>query len=107
MLAKKNRANTETVDNLFKSGKFIHSSLLTFKYILKSGSTTRISVLVPKSIAKKAVERNILRRRGYQALKKHLTEFPIGVAGVLVFKKPVGSVIEVENEIKTILTKIH
>ncbi|MBP6060406.1 MAG: ribonuclease P protein component [Candidatus Pacebacteria bacterium] len=108
MLAKKNRVDTKIVEKVFKAGKFTNSTFLTLKYLPDFGSkTTRISVLAPKSVAKLAVDRNKLRRRGYQALKKHLALFPVGLVGVLVFKKSIDSVLEVENEIKIILNKIN
>jgi ribonuclease P protein component len=108
MLAKKNRADTNTVTQVFRGGKSVNSAFLTFKYILNSKfQYRRISVIAPKSIAKKAVGRNTLRRRGYQALKKYLDLFPAGVVGAIVLKKPLGSVPEFENEIQTILNKIN
>lgn len=108
MLAKKNRADTKIVEQVLKTGKFINSQFLTFKYKLNSAhSIPRISFVAPKSITKLAVNRNKLRRLGYQALKKHINTFPIGIEGVFVFKKPLSSIKDIENEIKNILSKIH
>jgi ribonuclease P protein component len=108
MLPKKNRADTSIVNMVFKDGKFINSPFLTFKYKLNEGSKAiRISFLAPKSIAKLAVKRNLLRRRGHQALKKYITDFPVGIVGVFVYKREIATVTLVENEIKSILNKIH
>ena len=108
MLPKKNRVDTKGVKRVFLAGKFINSPLVSFKYVLENNRLpSRISVVAPKTVAKRAVDRNSLRRRGYQALKKYLNKFPIGLVGVLVFKKPPGSVSEVEKEIENILTKIN
>ncbi len=108
MLAKKNRSNTKDVEKVFKVGKFINSPFLTFKYILNTkNSLPKISFIAPKSIAKKAVERNSLRRLGYQALKNHIKQFPAGIVGAFVFRKPTAKVTEIENEIQTILNKLH
>lgn len=108
MLAKKNRASTKEVHRVFKEGRFLNSPNLTFKYIrmLKS-SPTRISFIAPKSVAKLAVKRNELRRRGYAALSKHLSVFPAGLIGVFIFKKWEDDISIIENEIKNILTKIN
>lgn len=107
MLPKKNRADKKAIKKIFKEGKFINSPSLTFKFILNNNTTTRLSFIAPKSIAKLAVKRNLLRRRGYSALEKYLKDFPAGVMGVFIFKKPEENILTLENEIKTILSKIN
>lgn len=107
MLLKKNRADKKAIEKIFKEGKFVNSPNLTFKFILINKDERRISFIVPKNVAKLAVKRNFLRRRGYVVLKKHLSEFPLGLTGAFVFKKPINSILELENEIKTILAKIN
>ncbi|MES2315155.1 MAG: ribonuclease P protein component [Patescibacteria group bacterium] len=108
MLPKKNRANTKVVDEIFKRGRFVNSTNLSFKFLLNnSPSKPQISFIAPKSIAGSAVKRNSLRRRGYKALEKYLSRFPLGIQGTLVFKTPQSNISEIENEIKTILNKIN
>ena len=108
MLPKKNRADKKAVAEVFKEGKFLNSGNLTFKFVPNSGlALPRISVIVPKTISKKAVERNFLRRRGYRILKKYLDQFPAKLSGVFIFKKPISSILEIENEIKIILSKLQ
>ena len=112
MLPKKNRVSKKEVDLVFKQGRFAISPNLTFKYIQKAigqtyGNSHKISFIVPKSIAKLAVKRNFLRRRGYSVLEKYISQFPTGIVGVFVFKKYQDDLSIIENEIKTILTKIN
>jgi ribonuclease P protein component len=108
MLPKKNRASKKDVDEIFKDGSFFNSPNLTFKFLIKKGTTgIRISFISPKSISKKAVIRNKLRRIGYRALKKHQNLFPAGLIGVFIFKKYQDDIVIIENEIKTILNKIN
>lgn len=108
MLAKRNRADKKAVEKIFKEGKFLNESNLTFKFLLTTNSTIpKISFVAPKSIAKLAIKRNLLRRRGYDALKKHINRFPLGIIGVFVFKKYQDDISIIENEIKNILHKIH
>lgn len=108
MLLKKNRANTKAVERIFKEGKFINSPYLTFKFIVSTEiSTPQISIIAPKNIAKLAVKRNLLRRHGYDALKKYINQFPAGIIGVFVFKKYQDDISILENEIKNILAKIN
>lgn len=108
MLPRKNRADKKIIEKVFKEGKFLVSESLTFKFILtNSPSAPRISFIAPKSIAKLAVKRNLLRRRGYSVLEKHINQFPLGILGVFIFKKPKDDILILENEIKNILNKIN
>lgn len=107
MLPKKNRANKKLVEQIWKDGKFVNSPNLIFKFLTDHNNEKRISFIAPKGIAKLAVKRNLLRRRGYSALGKHLKRIPPGFSGVFIFKKPLNSVLEIENEIKKILNKIN
>src|SRR5258708_29095457 len=88
MLPKKNRLSRKDIDRIFKEGNFLNSSNLTFKFIKNTaGSVSRISFIAPKSAAGKAVKRNLLRRRGYAALKKHINKIPHGLHGAFIFGK--------------------
>ena len=108
MLPKKNRTDTKGVNLLFKEGRFIASQNLTFKFILTNTTAfPRISFIAPKSIAKLAVKRNSLRRRGYRALQKHINDFPPGILGAFIFRKYQDNVSIIEDEIKKILSKIN
>lgn len=107
MLPKKNRVSTKEVDKIFKEGKFLISPSLTFKYFKNTDKIVKISFIAPKNIAKLAVKRNLLRRRGYTALLKYIDQFPAGFVGVFIFKKYQDDVSILENEIKNILTKIN
>ena len=107
MLKKINRADTKIVEKIFKEGKSFGFLNLTFKFLKNGGNIKKISVIVPKSVAKLAVKRNLLRRLGYKALEKHIASFPAGLQGVFVFKKHQNDVLTLENEIKAALAKIN
>ncbi len=120
MLPKKNRAGTKQIEQIFKKGSFLSSNNLTFRFMFDPGrKTSQISFIAPKTVIKSAVGRNLLRRRGYMALKPHLSSFPPGIIGAFVFskksnylfggKKTVESnpILNIEHEIKTILNKLH
>ncbi|MDE2399496.1 MAG: ribonuclease P protein component [Patescibacteria group bacterium] len=108
MLPKKNRVDKKNIDLIFKTGKFVVSPNLTFKFLLTNHKTPpQISCIAPKSIAKLAVKRNLLRRRGYTALGKYINQFPAGLLGALVFKKYQDDISILEDEIKNILNKIN
>jgi ribonuclease P protein component len=107
MLPKRNRVNKKEVDLIFKQGRFLNSPSLTFKFIIINENGRKISFIAPKSIAKLAVKRNFLRRKGYNVLQKYINSFPTGILGVFVFKKYQDDVLILENEIKNILAKIN
>ncbi len=108
MLPKKNRATTKDVEQIFKSGRFINSTHLSFKFLrVNAGKSKKISFIVPKSTAKSAVKRNFYRRRGYRALLKNLEYSPTGIIGAFILKSKIEEMLELENEIKGILNKIN
>lgn len=107
MLPKKNRADKNTVEAIFKDGRFINSPNLTFKFLLSGRPGKKISFIVPKSVSKLAVKRNLLRRLGYSVLSKHLSSFPSGLQAVFVFKKYQDDSAILENEIKDISNKVR
>lgn len=110
MLPKKNRADKKAIEKIFKEGRFISSPSFAFKFINNpenKDSSVQISVIAPKSVAKLAVKRNSLRRLGYNALAKHLDQLPTNLKGALVFKKYQDDTLIIENEIKSIFSKIN
>lgn len=88
MIPKKNRTSQKIVDLIFKQGKFINSNNISLKfYINKGNPDPRVSFIVPKGVAKSAVLRNMLRRRGYVVLSKYLNSLPEGLHGSFIFGK--------------------
>ena len=108
MLPKKNRVDRRAVEKIFKEGRFLNSPGLTFKFIIQNNSfKPKISFVAPKSVAKLAVKRNSLRRKGYAVLGKFIDQFPLGTLGVFIYKKAENDISIIENEIKNILSKIN
>lgn len=67
MLPKRRRLAAQEVQEVLKRGSGGRSLHLSVKY-LRSPSALRTAAVVPKSVAKKATERNRLRRAVYHAL---------------------------------------
>jgi ribonuclease P protein component len=107
MLRKINRVSSKDVDLIFKIGRFITSPYFTFKFIINNDKNRKISFICPKNVAKLAVRRNLLRRRGYTAMAKYVDLFPLGVCGVFIFKKYQDDLLVIEDEIKKVLNKIN
>jgi ribonuclease P protein component len=107
MLLKQNRVDTKTIEEIFKKGVFLNTPNLTFRFIKNTTTLPpRVSVIAPKTIAKGAVGRNLLRRRGYRILKGKLKEFPLGLVGVLVFKNKEATSEVLAKDLELILKKI-
>ena len=106
MLSKKNRVDKKTADLIFRSGKFVGSKNLTLKFIKNDNTATKVSFIAPKSVFKKAVRRNFLRRKGYNALKKYFSKLPKGFLGMFIFNKNIDSDKQLEDEIEKIIDKV-
>lgn len=67
MLAKRKRANKKEVQNIIKKGKRLYSNIFTCLFL--SSSPTKTTFIVPKKVTKKAIERNKMRRIGYNTIR--------------------------------------
>lgn len=108
MIPKKNRVDKKNIEKIFKSRNFLNTSNFSFRFIIDHNSKLpRISVFVPKNIAKLAVKRNFLKRRTFNILKKYLDKFPTKIIGIFIFKKYEDNVLIIENNVKEIVNKIN
>ena len=88
MLLKKNRVDKKLFEIVLQKGKFVNSPNLSFKFFKnKDFVVPRISFVVPKTVVKSAVKRNLLRRRGYFVLRKYIEKISPSITGVFFFKK--------------------
>ena len=72
MLAKKNRLSRLEIQKVIKKGKRFNFGFLSFKILANQFDFARFAVVVPKSLVKKATERNRLRRIMFEELKQYL-----------------------------------
>ena len=120
MLPKEKRADTKAIEQIFQKGRFVGSPNLSLKFIAtKEPIPAKISFISPKTASKKAPVRNLLRRRGYAAVSKYIDSLPQGFSGAFIFGKKSAEIFggrktkqhnpiqNLENEIKTILNKLH
>ncbi len=104
MLSNKKRVRKELFQDILKIGRTIPSPLFVFRYIPQK--PPQYAFVVPKTVAKRAVDRNKLRRQGYNILR--LTTLP-SVVGVFFYKKPAKTAknVDIKGDILTILNKIR
>lgn len=87
MLKKKERLTKKEFDRFFSIGKRVHSPAFTLLYT--PSETFHGAVVVGKKVYKKAVDRNRLRRRLYNALYKEVRE--AGATGVFIILAKAGA----------------
>ena len=107
MLKKKLRVSKQVFKEAFKKGRFLSSLYLSLRFFRENSlQSSKFSFTVPKSVSKKAITRNLLKRRGYSAVKKLKN---INNSYVLIFSFKKGgekaSFSELETEIENLLKK--
>lgn len=73
MLPSRKRVTTERFKEAFKKGRVYTTPLFSVRmYEDPTLPSPLFSFVVPKSVHKKAVQRNLLRKRAYSAVQKHI-----------------------------------
>ena len=90
MLPSKKRIHKSHFEEVFKKGTFypgrsVNLILLNSPDI--TGKTSKFAFSVSKKIAKNAVSRNLIRRRGFSVVKNIINNIKPGFLGVFVIKK--------------------
>ena len=78
------------VGNLFEHGKGLSVGCLRVKYLVREGSQepARIVVSVPKRSFKRAVKRNLLKRRIRESYRRQKSLLPAGVDVLFIYTPP-------------------
>ncbi len=107
MLPKSRRISREEFSSILKAGKRYASSHFTL-YVAQNKANlkkpSQFSFSVSKKIAKSAVERNRLRRRGYSAIKGLVKEVKHGYLLMFSFKNKTVSVESIHKELGELLS---
>ncbi len=103
MLPVKKRVTKKLFDEILKKGVVFYGSFFTFRYI-NNTEIRRYAFVVPKKIAKKAVDRNKLKRRAYNIIRSLPTK---NSSGIFFYKKNGidASYLDIKNDIIFILKK--
>lgn len=107
MLARKHRINKELFTEIIKAGKSVSSDDLSLKIRPIPADCSAFAFVVSSRVAKKAVERNKLKRRVRHIIRKVLPEIKRGLGIIIFFKKGSEklSFQELEKEILRIFKK--
>ena len=102
MLSKKKRVTKNVFQTIMEKGNVVSGSFFILRYFKQE--LPQYAIVAPKKIAKTAVKRNSLRRKGYNILRSY--EIKTG-AGILFYKKEALSAlpIEIKKDIGFMLKK--
>ncbi|HUC88873.1 MAG TPA: ribonuclease P protein component [Candidatus Paceibacterota bacterium] len=103
MLPKNKRVTKELFQKIIKTGGSLSGLFFIFRYI--NSNAPRYAFVVPKSVAKKAVDRNKLRRIGYRAMFPYLSK---NISGIFFYKKSgkQASFQEIKSDIENLFKKL-
>jgi ribonuclease P protein component len=88
MLAKKNRlTKRKDFDNLFKKGRSAFNDITGIKMAANDLNICRFGFIVSGKISKKAVERNLIKRRMREAVRQELINLKVGLDCVILAQK--------------------
>lgn len=104
MLPKQQRIQRKDFSLLFEKGKSFRNSLFLLRF-LESKSKPQFGFSVSKKVAKRAVDRNKMRRLGYNLLKSYLPKIKKSALVSLSFLKKTDNEREINKEMASILKK--
>ena len=113
MLPRSQRLPTKLFDAVLNKGRIIHSPAFYLRTLkissednIKPGQS-KISIVVPVKVAKKAVVRNRIRRLSYRAVKKIYGSMLPSICVIVFAKQPVCQMEteDLEKEIKDVFVK--
>ena len=107
MLAKEQRLSVAAFAKVFATGKRLHLPQLSLVYV--PDETFRAAVVVGKKVAKKAVDRNTLRRRVYAQLRDLTAGAPLPVSVLVLIKPAFGPLTKTEQRqiVEEAITRLH
>ncbi len=97
------------IEELFARGKSVGSKPLKCYFLpVVDAPNSKLMVSVPKKLFKRAVDRNLLKRRMREAFRLNRELLGDGVYSVgLIYTKPhIAAYSEIENSVKILLTQI-
>ena len=114
MFPKGKRVSRALFQGISNSGKLVSTPFFSLRMNIntspqpsperRGGNANRYSIVVSKAVAKKAVDRNKIRRRVSEALKKQEHSIPSNTIYILYAKKPIlqATFKDIENSLHVI-----
>lgn len=105
MLPKHKRLDKHLFDQVFSDAQTIRGRSCYIKYSDLKMESTRVSVVVSKKVARRAVARNRLRRKGYQALAQLHPHIRSGLGLIVFVNNPNITTDELAHECRGLLKR--
>ena len=109
MLKKTQRLTTRQFNEVMAKGKIVRSPLFLLRILDQAGPPndpgSRVSAVAPTKVAKKAVERNRIRRRVYAAVRPILPLMKEGVRVLILAKTVPAASADLTAELRTVFAK--
>ncbi len=86
-LPKKQRLEKKLIREILQKGRTVHNNNISLKYLIKSDRQKAFAFIVSAKTVKKAVNRNLLKRRGRAIVFKLLPRIEKGLLALIFFKK--------------------
>lgn len=102
MLKKENRLPASCFRKIYSKGRVQKSQHFVFRKLENNKSISRFGVVISTKVIKKAVTRNLIKRRILEIIKKYYDNIRVGQDLVFVVKKE-AEFNELDQEIKTLL----
>ena len=105
MLSKDKKLDRKDHLIVLKSGKKIYKNHFFIQYLENDLEITKCTVSVSKKLARKAVQRNNIKRKIFNLIKKTYPQFRPGYTLVIIPQKPILEIVidDVEKELLTII----
>jgi len=109
MLPKANRLrNTREIEKVFRAGRGVKEGFLFLKFMENDLEISRFAFIVSKKTSPKAVQRNKIKRRLRDIIRKRMPRIKTGFDLVVIAQKGAGSAKfqEMEQAVVRLLEKI-
>ncbi len=104
-LSPTNRLSAKALDDVFREGVSFRSAGITLRLITGGAGPARVAVSVPVRTAKKATERNRIKRSVLAILQPIMSDLPAGSEAVIIIGRAVAEPEKQREEILTLLVK--
>ena len=98
MSSSKNRVDKKLFEEIFKKGKTLKGKYFLLRFFPIDKNQKKSTFVVPSSVSKSAVRRNLLKRRGRYVLNLNKNKINSGLGMIFIFNK--GSIEAKIQELK-------
>ena len=107
MLHRSFRLQKQDIARIYKKGRSFREDFLFCRILANRASNSRFAVVIPKSVAAKATDRNRLKRKTHTILAELIKiSIPLNYYDIMLTYKAVPDEVKIEPVLKHIFQKI-